>query len=104
MHMGTHVVVVPLPGLFPRAVPAFEAAVAAIATAHVAAAAAVANAQQAAGGFWVLRPDSGDPVEVVLMVRTKVKVVVVVMHEQRRLLVVVMDGIGGEHAAHACYL
>lgn len=29
----------------------------------------VAQAQRAAGGFWVLRPDSGDPVEVVLMVR-----------------------------------
>jgi nicotinic acid phosphoribosyltransferase len=28
----------------------------------------VAQAKQAAGGFWVLRPDSGDPVEVVLMV------------------------------------
>jgi len=30
---------------------------------------AVAEAKQAAGGFWVLRPDSGDPVEVVIMVR-----------------------------------
>lgn len=28
----------------------------------------VAQAKQAAGGFWVLRPDSGEPVEVVLMV------------------------------------
>jgi hypothetical protein len=34
----------------------------------VAGCAAVAQAKQEAGGFWVLRPDSGDPVEVVLMV------------------------------------
>lgn len=32
--------------------------------------AAVAQAKQEAGGFWVLRPDSGDPVQVVLMVRS----------------------------------
>lgn len=30
-----------------------------------------AEAKQAAGGYWVLRPDSGDPVEVVLMVRPR---------------------------------
>lgn len=29
----------------------------------------VAHRKVEAGGFWVLRPDSGDPVEVVLMVR-----------------------------------
>lgn len=31
----------------------------------------VASRKIEAGGFWVLRPDSGDPVEVVVMVGTR---------------------------------